>query len=269
MPPNVALMHLLAAAPDVTAARCALDAEERRARSSCARQRIQDVRHLWKDGAKAFRLVKEITGTASHRTSALWAESFDEAAAISPEAAVALYSLGDPSLLAAATSELAMQLRTWQLLQPDFCVLDIGCGFGRVSGAIAPHVGRAIALEVSERMAQLAQTALREHDNTLVIRSSGNDLFFLRDTSFDLVLAIDSFPYLVDSGVAESHIAGAARVLKPAGRLLIMNYSYRGDLNLDRSDIAQFAERYGFAIERNGTSDLSFWDGRAFLLRRR
>ncbi|HEX3653232.1 MAG TPA: PIG-L family deacetylase [Rhizomicrobium sp.] len=59
-----------------------------------------------------------------------------------------------------------------------------------------------------------------------------------------------------------------ARVLKPAGRLLIMNYSYRGDLALDREEIAQFAIDYGFAIERNGTANLSLWDGHAFLLRR-
>jgi SAM-dependent methyltransferase len=109
---------------------------------------------------------------------------------------------------------------------------------------------------------------LREQENVLVIRSGGNDLSFLCDRGFDVVLAIDSFPYLVDCGFAERHMAEFMRLLKPAGRLLIMNYSYRGDLTLDRWEVAQSATRYGFAIERNGTADLSLWDGRAFLLRR-
>jgi hypothetical protein len=90
----------------------------------------------------------------------------------------------------------------------------------------------------------------------------------LRDAHVNVVLAMDSFPYLVDGGLAERHMADIARVLKRAGRLLIMNYSYRGDLALDQKEVAQFATHYGFAIERNGTSGLSLWDGRAFLLRR-
>jgi hypothetical protein len=57
-------------------------------------------------------------------------------------------------------------------------------------------------------------------------------------------------------------------VLQAGGALLIMNYSYRGHLALDRADLGHFAAAYGFAVERNGTADLSLWDGRAFLLRR-
>jgi SAM-dependent methyltransferase len=213
-----------------------------------------------------LRLVKQIATVASR--SGDWATTFDEVARISPEAAVALYSLGNPALLRAATGELVNQLRAWGLLSPQFCVLDLGCGFGRVSQAIANDVRLVVALEVSKQMVELARTALADHENVLVVRSAGDGLSFLRDASLDVVLAIDSFPYLVDRGLAPGHLADIARVLKPDGRLLIMNYSYRGDLALDQNEVGQFSDRYGFAIERNGTADLSLWDGRAFLLYR-
>ena len=49
--------------------------------------------------------------------------------------------------------------------------------------------------------------------------------------AFDLVLAIDSFPYIVQTGAAMAvrHVADAARVLRPGGALCILNLSYRND----------------------------------------
>jgi SAM-dependent methyltransferase len=270
VPPNVALMQLFAAAPNEAAAHHALHTAETTADDETASQRIREMRQHWDENAYAFPLVKEIARIASPSSGepADWAATFDEVARISVEGAVALYSFGNPSLLAGATDELVAQLRIWGLLCPEFCVLDLGCGFGRVSQAIATEVHRVVALEVSGRMAGLAQTALATRKNALVIHSAGNDLSFLRAASFDVVLAVDTFPYLVDCGISERHMADIARVLKSTGRLLIMNYSYRGNLASDRTEVEHLAAAYGFAIERNGTRDLSLWDGRAFLLRR-
>jgi SAM-dependent methyltransferase len=65
-----------------------------------------------------------------------------------------------------------------------------------------------------------------------LLRSSGRDLALFKDASFDLVYAVDTFPYLVLSGrdLAERHMSDAARVLRPGGTLLVLNYSYLGDL---------------------------------------
>ena len=38
---------------------------------------------------------------------------------------------------------------------------------------------------------------------------------------------MDSFPYLMQAGVAERHVAEAARMLRPGGALAILNLSYR------------------------------------------
>ena len=65
-------------------------------------------------------------------------EQYDRAVAVAPEAAVALYSLGDPAILERATAELAALLGDWGFLGADRDALDIGCGIGRIEQALAP-----------------------------------------------------------------------------------------------------------------------------------
>jgi hypothetical protein len=50
--------------------------------------------------------------------------------------------------------------------------------------------------------------------------------------------------------------------------LLILNYSYRGDRSQDRSDIAELARETGMAVLRDGSCDLTLWDGLMFHLQR-
>ncbi len=89
-----------------------------------------------------------------------------------------------------------------------------------------------------------------------------------RDGSFDVVLAVDSFPYLVQSGtsVVETHVAEAARVLSPGGDLLILNFSYRGDPDQDRADMRRLGPPFGFKLLRDGARAFTLWDGLAFHL---
>jgi ubiquinone/menaquinone biosynthesis C-methylase UbiE len=198
-----------------------------------------------------------------------WRQVFDEAAALSPEAAVALYSLGNPLLLERITAELVDRMAEWHLLQPGCCVLDLGCGSGRIAKAIAPKVAAVMAIDCSERMAQVTRAATRGMGNVSVVRSDGTGLGCVRECSFDSVLAVDSFPYLVEADLAHEHLREIARVLRPRGHLLIMNYSYRERLAGDRAEVALLAEANGFDVLRNGTADLSLWDGHAFLLRKK
>src|SRR5271155_5239909 len=48
---------------------------------------------------------------------------------------------------------------TGYIPRPDDTVVEIGCGIGRLTRAIAPEVGRVIALDVSEKMLAIAQRA--------------------------------------------------------------------------------------------------------------
>ncbi len=222
---------------------------------------------LDRDGLEAlYAMLAGIDHRTPHDVAAMRA-MFDAAVARAPEASVAAFSFGDPAILARATAELVAWLDAAALLGPEFDVLDLGCGIGRVAAAIAPSVRSVLALDVSPAM--LAE-ARRRHGTVPGLHlavTSGTGLGFLSAGAFDLILAVDSFPYLVQAGVAERHVADAARLLRPGGTLAILNLSYRGDA-ADRADARRWAAAHGLALGHDGARCFALWDGIAFTFRR-
>ncbi len=192
---------------------------------------------------------------------------FDRAVAASPEAAVAFYSLGDPAILDAATEELVAWLAAQGLVGAASDVLDLGCGIGRVAAALA---GRCRSVQGVDVSAAMVAEARRRHPGLAFAQVSGRDLRELSDRQFDLVLAVDSFPYIVAAGaeVVRAHLAGIAGMLRPGGALAIFNLSYRGDPCADRTDAASWAGEYGFAVKVAGETPFCLWDGQTYVLRR-
>lgn len=224
-------------------------------------------------------LAAEVAATAAahHASGATPAEGvariaafFDRAVRHSPEASVALYSLGDPAILAAATAEIVAWLQAGHLLRPGCDALDLGCGIGRVAAALAPHCRTVLGLDVSRGMVTEAATRLADLGNVIIAHTGGEHLDALPTAAFDLVLAIDSFPYIVQTGPATAlrHVQGAARALRPGGALCILNLSYRDDAPADRADAAAWAEAAGMALVQDGDRPFKLWDGTAFVLRR-
>ena len=195
---------------------------------------------------------------------------FDRLAQQSPEAAVALYSLGSPEILQACTDEIIGQLRAWGVISPSSDVLDLGCGIGRVAAALAPAVNSVVGLDLSAEMIGLARTRHGNVANLRFMTGSGESLAPFPAGCFDLVLAVDSFPYIVQCGLdlAARHVAEARRVLREGGNLVIFNFSYRG-IQADREDMAQMAASYEFNLIRNGVACFTLWDGAAFWLQQR
>ena len=198
------------------------------------------------------------------------ASFFDRAVAHSPEASVALYSLGDPAILAAATAEILDWLDARGLLREGADVLDLGCGIGRLAAALAPRVRSVLGLDVSEGMLAQARTRCAPWPHVRLAHTAGQDLDGLAAGSLDLVLAIDSFPYVVRLGpaVVARHVAGAVRALRPGGALVVLNLSYRGDAVADASEARGWAAAHGLALEVAGEQPFALWDGRAYALRR-
>ena len=88
-----------------------------------------------------------------------------------------------------------------------------------------------------------------------------------RAASFNVILAVDSFPHVVLAGETERTMAEIARVLRSRGTIVILNLSYRG-LEADRADLARWARRYELTIRVNGAHPFSVWDGAAFMVQR-
>lgn len=276
-PPNVALMHLFIAAANVEEAERALghaiwDALE--LRDDEAAIRLGTMQKLWESAPDAFSTIAAIHGLASCPADpyapkiAQYRMLFDRAAQISPIAGVALYSLGDEALLEAATAEVVALMRRCGLIHPQAVALEVGCGSGRFLHALAPELRFVIGVDISEAMLRCASRRLNGAENAAAIRTAGRDLSSLADSSFDLVFGIDSFPYLVDAGAAERHVAEAARVLKRDGRLLVLNYSYSGDAERDHAEIVGAATTAGLLELPVALGELSYWDGAAFLFRK-
>jgi SAM-dependent methyltransferase len=272
IPAGIALMQLCLAAEE-TAARAALE-EAIAGAEGPACDRLGAVAELWRTTPDAFALVRTVARVADAAPAgdgiARWTKTFDAAAAISPEASVALYSLGRPDLLAAATDEVILGLRGLGLLRPQNHVLDLGCGIGRFVTALAPHVAHVTGLDVSPRMLAEAGRRANGLDNVRLVEGNGRDITGLDTASFDLVLAVDSFPYLVEAGteIVTANMREIHRVLRPGGRLVILNYSYRGGDAADRRELAELANRFGFLVLRTGERPFSLWDGVLFDLER-
>ncbi len=198
---------------------------------------------------------------------------FDRTVARSEEASVALYSLGDAAILARATAEIVDLFARWGLLAPGRAALEIGCGIGRVQAALAGRLERIWGVDLS--LSMLAAARRRTRGGAAAAKlglalTAGRDLAFFAGASFDLVYAVDSFPYLQAAGrrVVETHLAEAARVLRPGGDLAILNFSYRGDLDLDSLELAELCDIHGLVPEVLGQQPFALWDGAAYLARK-
>ncbi len=100
---------------------------------------------------------------------------------------------------------------------PDKVVLDLGCGIGRIAGFVAPHAGQLVAVDLSERMLQLARQNLAAFPNVHYLQSSANSISEVDDQSIDLVYSVLVLQHL-EREDAFSMMREIRRVLRPGGR---------------------------------------------------
>lgn len=237
------------------------------------RDRLERIAELLRHRPDIFATLRETAAAVRHERDE-WetdaavvrrlAAGFDAAATISPAASVQLSSLGDEEKLAAATDEIAAWLERLGFTDRD--ILDIGCGIGRFERALSHAVHRIVGIDISLEMISVARRRCAGLRNVDLRPTSGLDLADFNNASFDCVLAVDSFPYLVLAGLAERYFEEISRVLKPSGRAALLNYSYRGSPALDRADVHRLAEAHGMQVMVDGEKPFLLWDGNAFLL---
>jgi SAM-dependent methyltransferase len=277
--PAIALLRLLIAHRDLHALRSTLDTlagppdQGRDIRNAISRiTGLLDANP--EGGALALRILEQERAGAGAGSPEEELERcrhlFDRFVRASAAASVALYSLGNPNLLEKATAEVVELLERSGVLGPERHVLEIGCGIGRFEQALAGRVAAITGIDIAPGMIATARERCAGLSNVRLLEASGRDLAPFPPGSFDTVLAIDVMPYICRAGAAlvAAHFAEVARVLRSGGDCVILNLSYRGDVELDRQDARRLGEAAGLRVLRNGTADLRLWDGATFHLRK-
>ncbi|MGB9619523.1 MAG: class I SAM-dependent methyltransferase [Armatimonadota bacterium] len=94
-------------------------------------------------------------------------------------------------------------------------VVEIGCGIGRCTHAIASEVGFVEALDISEQMLALARR--NSPSNVRYHLANGFDLRPIADAAADFVLAYCVFQHLPTLAALGSYLVEMVRVAKPQG----------------------------------------------------
>ena len=95
--------------------------------------------------------------------------------------------------------------------------LEIGCGAGRMTRALAETVGEIHAVDVSAEMVRRAKAAVEAQPNANVYLSDGCSLDALPDSGFQLALSYIVFQHIPDQEVIESYFRDVASRLEPGG----------------------------------------------------
>ncbi len=122
--------------------------------------------------------------------------------------------------------EVDTQLRQIIIDQPVSELLDIGTGTGRVLRLAGPCVGRAVGIDNSRDMLAVARANLH-HDGLRNCQVQHADMYRLPFSSgrFDMVSANMLIRYADDPGTV---LLEGARVLKPGGRFIIVDFAPHG-----------------------------------------
>jgi len=105
------------------------------------------------------------------------------------------------------------------LLDPSWVVADLGCGTGQTSAVVAPYVKQVVAVDESSAMLTAARKRLGDVEN-VELRAGRLEDLPIDDDSVDVALLSLVLHFVVDPSAV---IAEAARILRPGGRLLVVD----------------------------------------------
>jgi len=109
-------------------------------------------------------------------------------------------------------------------------VLEIGCGAGRVTRALAKFFGEVHAVDVSGEMVRLAQEALRDFPNAFVYQNNGKDLAVVPDRQFDFAFSFIVFQHIPSRDIIESYVREVHRLLRPGA---LFKFQVQGDSTME------------------------------------
>jgi len=109
-------------------------------------------------------------------------------------------------------------------------VLEIGCGAGRVTHALAQTFGQVYGVDISGEMVRQARTALAGLPNVHIFQNNGKDLDVLGSTRFDFAFSSIVFQHIPSREVIESYVSAVRRRLR---RGCLFKFQVQGSESLD------------------------------------
>ncbi|MBI4464176.1 MAG: methyltransferase domain-containing protein [Acidobacteria bacterium] len=148
-------------------------------------------------------------------------------------------------------------------------VLEIGCGVGRMTRALARVFGEVHAVDVSGEMIALARQFLRSFHNVYLYQNNGLDLSGIPPLSFDLAFSLLAFQHIPSLPIIEGYVREVGRLLLP-GRLF--KFQVQGHpvdpaavntwvgVSVSLAEAEQMARRCDFDLRRHeGAGTQYFW----------
>ncbi len=167
-----------------------------------------------------------------------------------PGAGKSSYDLIDPAILWAELK-----------LSQGITFLDLGCGQGNYALAVAGLIGPAgtvYAVDLwDEGIAALKDRATREGRTNLKPLVAGAGQVPLDNLSVDVAFMATVLHDLVEAGTAAGALAEAARIIKPGGRLIIVEFDKIDGppgpprhIRLDAAEVEALVAPYGFRRQK-------------------
>jgi len=149
-------------------------------------------------------------------------------------------------------------------------VLEIGCGAGRVTSALAALFGEVHAVDVSGEMVARATAALKNWPNAHVYQNNGMDLSVVPGGAYDFAFSTIVFQHIPSRAVIESYVGDVGRLLRPGA---LFKFQVQGDATMETTpddtwlgvpfseqQAGEMAERCGFEMRYNhGAGGQYYW----------
>lgn len=94
-------------------------------------------------------------------------------------------------------------------------VLEIGCGAGRITQALAQVFGEVHGVDVSGEMVKLARETCGKYPNVFLYQNNGIDLNVVGALTFDFAFSFIVFQHIPSRAVIENYVREAHRLLRP------------------------------------------------------
>jgi ubiquinone/menaquinone biosynthesis C-methylase UbiE len=111
-------------------------------------------------------------------------------------------------------------------------VLEIGCGAGRMTRALAASFGEVHAVDISSEMIAAAKRNLSDLRNVFFYKNNGSDLSRIPDRSCDFAFSFIVFQHIPVPSVIETYVREVHRCLKPGA---IFKFQVQGTTGIESS----------------------------------